>query len=354
MINEYGAKYLNRPRGCIRVAAFITNINFEKLINRNDYDSEKVQFDSKCKFHDGEVYLWACSLSREKLKYKIEGHFLVLQNGSSTYAITGEMPSFMDEGISFLTKCMYPDLISSYVTSEEINTLLKEFVLKNKTELLYSRYIAKKMFGKPVTSLTYAGKRTRKSYDSFDVAFKKTRSEGLWIDNISVFSERNHKTSFSISRNGQLVYYQGNFEQYFENILCQITSMSLKRLKFFEKRGRIDSINRTPKPLKINFDTNVFEDSSVRKQLIAVINEYAFCNYSIVHDGNPHLYVNIVDRKDNSAFALRTFGSDSLLITPAIKATSESLMRFSKHLVDNFREGEILDYIPQGGGGNKR
>lgn len=63
-----------------------------------------------------------------------------------------------------------------------------------------------------------------------------------------------------------------------------------------------------------------------------------------MHSGNPHVYLSILDRNDNSSFSVRTYGEDSLLLIPQIKTSSLSLMRFSEFLVSSFYEGVIENF----------
>jgi hypothetical protein len=281
--------------------------------------------------------LWNCSLSREKRDIRIEGNFLVLQIGYFIFSITGDSPLFVRGGIMYLARKLYPDLTIAYITEEEIRNILESLSKAENVKLLYSKFVAKKMFGEPYTGLGYTKAPLQQ-------AFKIARNEGLWIDNIRVYSEEADRIDFRLSRAGYLVYRRGNFELYYRHVLTLIEEYCSKRLKIFEKRGRREIENKEPKPILVQFDADIFQDTSVRKQLIDVISKYDFCNFSVIHNGNPHVYMNIVDRVDNSTYSLRTYGPNALVIVPQIKATAASLMRFSKHLMDEFREGNILDF----------
>lgn len=340
IINQYSEAFLKRSRGCIRIASFISEVSFDELIDEEFPELEKVEIDFKKKVHqeDGFV-LWNYAISREVRGRKIKGSFLVLQIGYFVFLITGYPPSFLRKGIMYVARQMYPDIMVAYITAEEIYEILRNLSKAKRTELLYSKYVAKKVFGERFTSLGYA----RGPYTE---AFKKARDARprLWIDSIRVFSEDGTQIDFRLSREGHLTYYKGNFENYYEHILAPFEEYCNRRLKIFEKRGRRETIDKELRPLLIQYDSKVFEDPSVRKQLINVIAEYDFCNFSVIHKGNPHVYLNIVDRVDNSTFSLRTYGSDSLIIAPEVKATKASLMRFSKHLIDKFLEGRISDF----------
>lgn len=342
IINQYSEASLKKSRGSVTAVVFISDLNFEELIAREISELENVKIESKKVHEESKFTLWNCAMKRTMARGKVEGNFLVLQVDYFIFVITQSNPSFLREGVMYLSRMLYPNLMISYITAEEIFEILQHFSKARKTELLYSKYVAKKMFGRPFTSLGYAAKKEKNF--PFTEAFSKARNLGLWIDSIRVFSEDDSKIDFRLSRGGLLTYYRGTFEGYYNDVLEPVQEYSIKRMKIFEKKGRRENPDKEPQPLLINFDSKVFEDAFIRKELVNVIASYDFCNYSVIHSGNPHVYINIVDRVDNSAFSLRTYGSDSLVIVPEVKATQASLMRFSKHIMDKFREGKIATY----------
>lgn len=339
IINQYAQPFLRRSRGCIRVTSFISELYFDELIGYELPKLEGIEIVQKKKVHEEEGFvLWNYSISRKTDTEGIRGSFLVLQIGYFVFLITGFPPSFVRKGIMHIARKMYPNIMTAYITAEEIHQILQTFTETKNTKLFYSKYVAKKVFGVPDTDIRYR----RGPYIE---AFRKTRDARprLWIDSIRVFSKDGPQIDFSLSREGHLTYYKGNFEEYYEHVFFPIEEYCGQRLRIFEKRGRRETVDRELRPLLMQYDSGVFEDASTRKQLVNVIAKYDFCNYSVIHSGNPHVYLNIVDRIDNSTFSLRTYRSDSLIITPQVKATRAALMRFSKHLMDSFLEGRISD-----------
>jgi hypothetical protein len=338
IVNQYCETFLRRSRGCVRITSFISDFYFDEMIDREVQGQKEIECNYK-KIHEEEGFvLWSCSLRRDLKGELVEGSFLVLQVGYFIYVITGSPPSFLREGIIYLAKKMYPDMAIAYITAREIYEILENLSRKKEKKFFYTKFVAKKMFGKKFTGLGYA------ETDPFQEAFQRASNEGLWIDSIRVFSEDQAKIDFRLSRAGYLAYHRGNFEEYYKFVLALIDEYCSKRLKIFEKRGRKETPDRESRPILIQFDSEVFEDKSVRKQLIDVIADYDYCNYAVIHDGNPHVYLNLVDRVDNSTFSLRTYGANALLVAPQVKATKSSLMRFSKHIMDRFREGKIVDF----------
>jgi hypothetical protein len=275
------------------VASFISDMRFDELVSRELEELEKVENPEQIKItyklvcEDGGFLLWNCSMSRESARVSVEGSFLVLQTGNFVFMLSGQPPRFLRECIMYLAKDMYPNIMIAYITAEEIFEILQRFSKTKETELLYSKSVTKRMFGKSFTSLGYATTK-----EPFTEAFAKAHSLGLWIDSIRVVSADNSRVDFRLSRSGLLTYYNGSFEEFYDNVLILMEEYCSQRMKMFEKRGRKERNDREPQPLLLKFDSRVFEDTFIRKQLINVISEYDFCNYSVIHEGNPHVYIN--------------------------------------------------------------
>ena len=168
--------------------------------------------------------------------------------------------------------------------------------------------------------------------------------QGGWLDRIRVFG---NGYSFSISRSGTFKFTRGTLDAYYEYFLTQIGVLAIERWKIFEKRSRDEVPNKEVKPVLVKFSTNVFEQTEDRKQFLAILENYSNCEYSVIHAGNPHLNVVILDKLDNSSFTVRTYGTESLMLIPQIRTTSASLVRFSKHLLDSFQEGTLSEFQPE-------
>jgi len=343
IINQHTEAFLRRSRGCIRVASLIAEASFEELFDIEAPELRNIKIESKKKVHDEDGFtLWNYSVSRELRGEQISGNFLVLQKSCFVFLITGLSPSFLRNCLMYIAKQLYPDIMVAYITADEINQILGSLSGKKRTKLFYSKFVAKKVFGERETSLGYGHK-------VYTEAFKKVLEARprLWIDSINVFSEDAVDLEFRLGRQGNLTYRKGNFQEYYEYVLSQIAGYCGRRLRIFEKRGRRETVDKEVHPLVIQYNSKVFDEPIARKQLIDVIADYDFCNFSVIHNGNPHVYLNIVDRVDNSTFSLRTYGADSLVLAPQVKTSRASLMRFSKHLQDRFQEVTISEFEPQ-------
>jgi len=337
MLNSYAKANLLRSYGSIRVFLLLSESRFADAFSETIEDLEDVKSEySEISDEEGFV-LWNLNLIRKVKSYTLEGKFWVLQKENQIYLITGEPSLYVDRCISYLIEEMYPRVLIGYLTSAEIHELLRGLKETSKENLYTIRYVTKRLYERkenPETNVKYKS-------ETFETAFEKARKDDVWVDSIRVVSK---KLDFKIDRSSLLQFYKGAFEDYLP-LLQKWSEKCLVKHKMFDKRSRQDDPERGVSPLIIQFDFNLFDDIKTRKDLIEKIEDYSFCSYSIVHDGNPYTYLTVLDGFDNSSFSVRTFNSDSLLIVPQIRATKASLMRFSQYIVEHFCDGQVRDFL---------
>ena len=341
ILNEITKAQMKKKHGSTKVVIGISDCPFERLAK--DANELGIQLDFQKVLEEDGCTLWRCASSRRVRGLIITGSFFVLQKDISLHFITGERNIFLRNVLLFLIKNLFPDILRAYVTSEELYNLLEEFSFQEEIDLRYNEFVYKKMFGEAFTDRRHERRMDPSKYRGFQDAFKKAREQGGWLDRIRVFGG---KYTFTVSRSGILRFYEGNFNEYYRYFVSRFVEISSAKWKVFDKRARRDSPLKEARPLLVEFDSNVFEDPIVKKQFLQTINKYPNCAYSVIHGGNPHVYVSVLDRIDNSSFTIKTYGSNSLMLVPQIRATKAALVRFSKHLLDNFQEGKTRDFQP--------
>jgi hypothetical protein len=232
------------------------------------------------------------------------------------------------------------DIGYSFLTSEEIKQILFKCQDEIGSSLFYRRFVARGVFGKKIdfTDVYYERLKGKKFIEAF---LKATNKRG-WVQMIEVYDEHN-SLGFIINRKGEITILNGGLNFLLKHLINQEIDLFLEKNKFYSNRDRLNTENK-PKPIRIIFDTNVFEDKIMISKFMNKIEKYPKCNFSVVEKGNPFLYVNILDRNDMSSFSVRTFEDNTLILFPKIKTSSFSLQRFSKYLVENFMEGKIHEY----------
>jgi len=339
-LNKYMEDIL-KSRKQIKIITIISKESYIDLFKKslNYYDVQEWDYKELCK--NNEFILSIFKVKRRLYKHTVDNNFLVLQRGQIAYLITGGSRQFINSAIYYITKRLFPKVIIAYITSSEIYELLEYFSQYIDNELYYKNEVKKRMFGLRVTDVGYRPGKRKKRLTLFKDAFLEARREGLWIDKITVFSE-NYEFYFDVSRDGILKIRSGMFINYYP-LLLKVGDKYIDRMKFYENRSRMDQPYYNLKPIKLPFENKIFQEEDIREQFIDVIKEYAHCQYSIIYKGNPHIHINMIDKIDNSMFSVKTYYSDSLLISPQAITSEAALIRFTKHLLEKFRESKAQD-----------
>jgi len=341
ILNAITKSHLDKPRGVVRVLTAITDTPFKSLID--DFRRYGIEIECTEVASENGFNLWSCTAARRLDIYDmvLTGNFHVLTKNFSTFFITGEKLFFYKKMIKPILKIAYPHLLRVNLHTGEIFKLLDEFSTKTKTPLKYNDFWYKKLFGEAFTVKKHETRIDIEDYELFEDAFREARNRGGWLDRITVFNKNSH---FTIARNGMLKFKKGTFSDYYQYFLNNIVDLVTTRWKLFEKKGRSEQPKREVKPILVKFENEVFDDAILKKQFIQGLSKYPNCSYSVIHGGNPHLYLTMLDRVDNSSFSVRTYGTNALLISPQIRTTKAALVRFSTYLLNNFQEGKMTDF----------
>jgi hypothetical protein len=344
IMNEIMRLNSEKRWGSIKIITMFSQKPFVELATY--LQTREMSFDYRDVFHNEDIALFGCTAYRKVKGLELSGSFYAIEKRPYLYFITGEKNVFVSKVLLRISAHLYSKgVMRTYVTSDDLFTLLKNFSENKGIDLRYTEFVSKRMFGKAFTDLRHDKRLDSRKYEPYSEAFRKATEQGGRIDRIRVLGDN---FSFSLSRSGLLKIYLGDFEDYYYHFITQIAQIAVNRWKIFEKRSRGEQPQREVKPILVNFDSNVFEETNDRKQFIQVLSEYPHCEYSVIHDGNPHVYVAILDKIDNSSFTVRTYDANSLLLVPQIRTTQSSLVRFSKHLLDKFQEGDLVEFQKRG------
>jgi hypothetical protein len=343
IMNEVTRLSLRKAWGSVKIVSLFSDADFEQLIS--NLSSKKimksVEFDYREVGRNEDLILFSCAVFRRSKTMSINGSFYVLQKKPFLFFVTGQRNVFFSRVLLPLSRAMFPIAIRSYVTSEDLFQLLDQFSKETGVELRYTESVSRKMFGKAFSDRRHEKRIDPTKYELFTVAFKRSREQEGRVDRIRVFG---NGYDFSISRSGIVKIYRGDFVSFYRYFALEFVERAISRWKVFESRSRTEQPQKEVRPLLLKFDSNVFDDVSVRKELVNIISSYSNSEYSVIHEGNPYVYIAVLDRLDNSSFTIRTYDSDSLIVIPQIRTTKTALVRFSKHLLDRFHEGVMTDF----------
>ena len=335
-INSYA-----EDRGAVKVQCLLSDQEFSGMLT-GDADNGAVRTDLVSRDVYGPVAHCTYSLSGEG----ISGTLHSLQQGGMVCLLAAERGEFFRRVLR-IARMLHPRVIMPFSESSEIRHILTQFEMRTGVPLLHKRSVKRTIFGAmPKTSVEWDRNAENRKYQGVDDVFKTARANDLLIDSLRVFAGSGDNLDIAVSRGGAATVHAGDFGSIYDHILVPIMSGAAKRKKRFSHRSRSECSDKKPRPLLVKYDKDVFADEDNRDRFCSLIDSYTHCNYSIVHAGNPHIYISVVDRIDNSSLALRSIGDDSLAIIPQIRTSEASLMRVTAFLSSAFWEGDISEYEP--------
>jgi hypothetical protein len=337
-INQYLKEIREKKRSQIKIIPMIANESISSLlksVSTDEFDVFKIKEYNRNDLN----YVAKINLARNLLVNYIIDDFLICQKGNMIYIFTSGGELFINSGINYLIKQFYPSIIMGYITSKNIFDLLTFFSDYVELDLYHKKVVRKRLFGERDTDINY---KIGKQKLLFNEAFLKARSLGQWVDSIELYSDKN-KFQFTLSRDGIMKVKRGQFKDIYP-LLYKITEIYKEKMEFFKGRSREIQENHDLKPIHVMFEKDIFSGKQIRDQFVDIIKSYDNCTFSFIYIGNPHINVNIVDKHDYSTFTVKTYASNGIVISPQIKTTEASLIRFSKFLLDNFRESELSNF----------
>jgi hypothetical protein len=319
-------------------------INLEselKNIKRSDFRYYSYEFNTELLTSISDWKLFHISLSKKPAQESFEitkGHFFILEDIKSGvfYIFSPNNIRYINRAIhSFMNDYFYPRISRAFLTSRELFDTITHLEEIIKSPILGRNSSGKVLFGtSPETIITFA-KGTKPK--NFKEHFSKARQDGKWVSWISLETSTSDGRlfHFSLSRECNIGLNVGELK-YFLVILNKIAELGLKKCRFLQSREiKKDS---SPKPIMFEYELDVFNDDSNRKKLISQITQYPNCSYSIIHGGNPHIYMYVMDRVDKSVFSFRTTGFRTIVITAQLTSNYAALLRFVNYLTENFSE----------------
>ncbi len=330
----------------VKIQCLLADEMFHKLIKKEEQHPDYKTIQISSNQFDNFIYTEYSVISTKTNKEL--GKFRSLQNKDELYIMSSGDAEFFNRTVLQILQKLYPKVLFAFIHSNGIYEILSDFETAQNIQLKYKSAIKKQLFGfSPKTEREWEVYKKNRDYPTFREAFQEAKNNDLWIDNIKIFHGSNAQRpsiQFSIYRKGLVSMDKGVFDILFTNVIYPIMKRSKERREQFSHRSREEQPDKKPKPIIVKFRKNVFEKKETREEFSKILEKYTHCNYSIMHSGNSHVYLSILDKNDNSSFSVRTYGTDSLLLIPQIKTTSLALMRFSEFLTSSFYEGVIQDF----------
>jgi hypothetical protein len=352
IINQFVNERPRKNRG-INVDIFISRDSFHNILEKiktEDYSSsfwieKKLQSTVRNQGnYDSGLYFLEYYDSFFPQRDRKDGKAIVLELNHNSFCLISSYRRNQHGKIAanILSKT-YPNSSRAFVTSNEMYQILREADLRFGYDLKVRQEYSRETTIQAESAMGYHG-RPVEQLPSVEEVFKIRKNARRYLTMCKLIAG-NPKTPLEItfSGEGHLGLYNGSFEEIFEAFIYPIAEAGIRRVKKFSGRSMSESPDRRPKPITIVFDSQPFSSTEEISQVIDHIKSYTHCNYSVVHSGNPHLYMYIMDNVDYSTFSVRTLGIDKLVVSPQTRTSAESMIRFTNHILSlsNLGNGSI-------------
>jgi hypothetical protein len=278
----------------------------------------------------------------------LEGEFLVAPAGyRDTHLLVWIEPArFWHDVIAPFVDSLYPTLVRPFYTQPEMHLFLKN-VQNEGHSVRILRLSSRERLRLPGSRKRYAS-ALRWTDSDIESAFTSARQENVWFRSIAFELVREVKERIvsedikaTIAKNGYFSCTR-SFSLFFRSIVKPMVRIGHERLAFFGNRDRRATSFEGPRPIKIQYDSNIFSTAEQTKKLLDAMKRFKHGTCSVLH-ANPYLHVSVVDNYDNSSADVWVLTKSEVLIVPQIKTSDAALERLVNHIFENFREGIIAE-----------
>jgi hypothetical protein len=293
----------------------------------------------------------AFSLKRRygaKERKSVTGDFLVVPElrGNMSLLVCVEPLVFWHEGLSPFLDWAYPRFVTPFFTQAELH----QFVRNIHTALPTHRVRIRRTSSRERLKAGDARKKYSSQVEWTDIdadtLFREAAATNTWFRNILfelVFPKDgkivSDETFGSISKYGY-VSCTSRFNLFYHAVIQPMMHFGEDRLRFLQGRTRNETTNFIPKPVKIQYESEVFSNVQQIAKLLETLKHFKHGSCSVLH-GNPYLHVSMLDNYDYSAADVWVLNRNEVLIVPQIRTSEAALKRIISHIFENFREGTL-------------
>jgi len=273
-----------------------------------------------------------------RLRRRFVQGFLITGGPLWTVLIKPSESSALAEQVSRIAlRNLYPSLASAFAESEQLLDFLDQLggQTPNSTLQIKDYFLRSAREGTTKRAWPRGQPYVRKKIE--EEMGRKFLLDGISFNLIS----DNSTIEARVSRDGHFVLYGGKGSCYstFLRIVYQpIVEIMIKNRKRFQNRGR-KVVQGEPVISPIRIDPGVeLQADSLRALKLALIQQYSS---AVIHDTNPWLMMNAIDRKDSSYYDIYGY-HDQIVVVPFERASAESLSRLYSVIREMFPSAKLL------------
>lgn len=261
--------------------------------------------------------------------------------------LTLDDPEFVTDLLHPMIEQSGPRVSYPFLTSQAIVKLLRSASRDDSVHSFEMKHLAvrSKIHGRP------EGRKVRAeriwTEESLDAALATVSDRGQWMHSAEFEyqlkgSRKPKKHVGHVSRRSTF-RTRGEFEWFQRHMVEPLVEEVAAALKFYSQRSRMESPDRTPRPIVIEYSENVFQDKAQNRRLVQALGRMQRASVSVLH-ANPYLKASIVDFMDGSSYEVWVLSSNRIIVSPQFRATFASVERVCDHIMSRFAEGELKDY----------
>lgn len=303
----------------------------------------------KLKVSDERSKLWLVFITYKRKNELVKGATWVIERSNSLLLVAKTRRAIFglcERAFNHL----FPEISQFYLTRIEFIQLIKKYENQYQYNLVSSNYTLKRSKSsgegeKRRTTITYTTKTNLG--DIFDEADAKN----MWISTLQIYGTKKRSDGFveivklGFGNNTKMNIKRGYAIKTLEFFQTEIETVAIQRYKLLRNRSRSKTTEHQIKPLILEFEENVFESKDKIDEFLETIVKYKNSQYSIIHSGNPHLFMTISDTKDSSTLNIKSVGLNLAVIIPQIRTSASSLLRFISFIIKNYGECKISESI---------
>ncbi|MHB8567925.1 MAG: hypothetical protein ACYC7D_14140 [Nitrososphaerales archaeon] len=259
-----------------------------------------------------------------KIKKRGGKGWLITKQDVWIFYFQSEEGSYIGAVVEDWIRGLFPYLSFGLITPTNIYEVLDSLTKTYGTNLELIDYVSR---NKKDTQKNWERQPYNRSYLE-----RRVRDDEKVLDTVSLMlADKEDSFEASLSKNGHLTYYSGGkrgFSNFFRVVMQTYIEKSIEHLKSLSKMEAEVSSKDENIVHPIQF---IATDGGLTlahfDKLTAALKAQSDYSISVIHKGNPWLYLSIVDRADGSNSNLYGF-DDRIDLVPLLKTSPESLARF--------------------------
>lgn len=167
--------------------------------------------------------------------------------------------------------------------------------------------------------------------------FGELEQEKQWLRSVEViFFGR----AMATARIGRDLHFscQGGVRAFYNELLQALCVTAAERRGILQNRAARDTPRHASRPIRISYDTRLFDDKRQNHRLIEVLRLLPDTGLSVYH-ANPLLHAALIDYSDGSSYGIWITDNSAITIVPELKGSAGSLSRLCNHINEYFSEG---------------